>query len=225
MINLVGIRKSWVLTPVWGTAIFLVLYVIATFYYPGGSQFDKNSIGFSWVNNYWCNLLNDKAINGQTNIAQPIALMAMTILCLSLIFFWWQFPKFTSLGKWYKLTIQICGTLAMTIAFFLFTKIDHDLITNLASIFGFIATIGTFIGLYKNGWITLLYFGGLNILLVIANNFLYYEEEYIAYLPVVQKITFATFLLWVCCIDIKLFNLLKSSHQQDIFKTRTSESN
>ena len=197
----VDIKRLWVLTPIFGTVSFAILYFVATFYYPGGSQFDKNSIGFSWKDNYWCNLLNDEAINGQANSAQPIALTAMLVLCITLAFFWSQFPKYTNLCKTYKLTIQISGTLAMLIGFFLFTKFDHDLITNLASLFGLIATAGTFLGLFKNGWKTLFYFGLFNIILVIANNFLYYNKDLISYLPIVQKITFMTFLIWICLID------------------------
>lgn len=198
-------KISWILTPMIGTLIFAILYFIATFFYPGGSQFDDNSVGFSWTNNYWCNLLSDIAINGQENSAQPIALTAMLILCLSLTYFWLQFPKYTHLGNYYKYGIQISGTLAMTIGLLLFTKIDHDLITNLATFFGLIAMTGTFIGLYKNGWKGLFYVGLINIVLIIANNGLYYNKDLIFYLPLVQKITFATFLTWICCINLKIY--------------------
>lgn len=193
------------LIPIFGTILFVVLYIIATLFYPGGSQVDKNSIGFSWTNNYWCNLLNEKAINGQTNTAQPIALTAMFILCLTLIYFWLQFPKHTNLKKSYHLTVQISGTVAMIIGLFLFSKFDHDLITNLASMFGLFATTGTLIGLYKNKWKTLFYFGLTIIILVAMNNVLYYNKNLILYLPVVQKVTFAIFLIWICCINLKIY--------------------
>mgnify|MGYP001161948235 FL=1 len=201
------IKIIWILTPCIGILLFVILYFVATLYYPGGSQFDTNAVGFSWTDNYWCNLLNDFALNGQKNMAKPIALTAMLILCMSLAYFWWQFPKYTHLGKYYAYGIQISGTLAMTIGLLLFTKIDHDLVTNLASLFGLLATTGTFLGLYKNGWKTLLYFGLLNIMLIVANNILYYNKDWIFYLPVVQKITFITFLIWICCIDIKIYRM------------------
>lgn len=172
---------------------FVMVYIIATFFYPGGSQVDKNSIGFSWINNYWCNLLNENAINGQHNPAKPIAMAGMLVLCLTLTFFWFLFPRYINIGKFAKRTIQISGTLSMTIAFLLFTDINHDLITNLASFFGFIATVGTFIGLYKTKWYGLFAFGLLNILFVGLNNYVYYNKELIIYLPVIQKISFATF--------------------------------
>jgi hypothetical protein len=198
-------KNILLLTPFFGTILFVVLYIIATLLYPGGSQVDINAIGFSWINNYWCNLLNDSAINGQYNPAKPVAMTGMFVLCLTLAFFWFLFPKHTNLDRSLKLTIQISGILAVTIAFFLFTKINHDLVTNLASIFGLIATVGTFIGLYTTRWFGLFAFGLLNVLLVGLNNYLYYSKGLIVYLPVVQKISFATFLIWVCCIDINLY--------------------
>lgn len=210
-------KSILVLTPFFGSLFFVVLYIVATLLYPGGSQIDKNSVGFSWVNNYWCNLLNENAINGQSNPAKPIAMTAMFILCLALMFFWFLFPRYIEINKRVKVVIQISGTLAMTTAFFLFTNINHDLITNLASIFGLIATVGVFIGLYKANWLRLFRFGLLNMLLVLLNNYVYYTKGLIIYLPVIQKISFAVFLIWICCIDINLFRMTeKNSYQQGI---------
>lgn len=197
--------------PVFGITVFVVLYIVATILYPGGSQADKNSVGFSWINNYWCNLLNENAINGQHNTAKPVAITGMFVLFLTLALFWFLFPKYIILRTKLKLTIQASGTIAMAIAFFLFTSINHDLIVNLASVFGLVATIGTFIGLYKQKWFGLFAFGILNILLVVINNYVYYTVELIFYLPVIQKISFASFLIWICCIDINLYQKYKMS--------------
>jgi hypothetical protein len=204
-------KSIWVLTPIFGVFLFVVLYIIATLFYPGGSQVDKNSIGFSWTNNYWCNLLNQNAINGQHNPAKPIAMIGMFVLCVTLTFFWFLFPKHINLDKKLKLLIQISGTLAMTIAFFLFTSFDHDLVINLASSFGIFATVGIFIGLYKTKWYGLFAFGLVNILLVALNNYVYYNNGLINYLPIIQKISFATFLVWVCSIDINLYRMSNSA--------------
>jgi hypothetical protein len=198
-----------VLTPTLGIIIFIVLYFIATFYYPGGSQVDHNSIGFSWINNYWCNLLNENAMNGQHNSAKPIAMSAMLVLCFSLSFFWILFPKHVKPGKIITLLIQISGSISMVVAFFLFTNVNHDLITDVASFFGLIATIGTFVVLYKIKWNELFLFGLINILLVGLNNYVYFTHGLIIYLPVIQKITFASFLIWIFCIDLNLFKSMQ----------------
>jgi len=198
-------KSARILTPIFGTLIFIGLYVMAAQLYPGGSQVDKGAVGFSWVNNYWCNLLNENAINGQPNPAKPVAITGMFVLCLTLLSFWFLFTKYITRSKKLKLIIRVSGTISMIIACFLFTTFNHDLITNLASLFGLIATVGTFIGLYKVRWYGLLAFGLLNILLVALNNYVYYSRGLIIFLPVIQKISFVAFLFWLCCIDLKLY--------------------
>lgn len=197
-------QNIWVLTPLFGTLLFICLYFVATLFYPGGSQVDKNSKGFSWTNNYWCNLLNENAINEQHNSARPLAMAAMIVLCLTLAIFWYIFPKHADLKKSVQLTIQISGTLAMTTGMFLFTDL-HDTIVNIASLCGLVATVGTFIGLHKLKWTKLFWFGIFNLALVVLNNILYYGDGLKLYLPVVQKITFLFFLLWICLITINLY--------------------
>lgn len=193
--------------------IYVVLYIIATRYYPGGSQADKNSIGYSWANNYWCNLLYEKGINGKPNAAQPIAMTAMAILCISVSLFWVQFPRFTSLNKSARITIQLSGSMAMAVGFLLFTNFNHDLIINTASILGVIAMTGTFVGLYNNRWKALFGFGLANIGMIILNNIFYHTEGLIVYLPIIQKITFLIFLIWICCIVFKIFSLRKNERR------------
>jgi len=201
----IKVNSIWILTPVFGALLFVVLYIIAADSYPGGSQADKNSVGFSWINNYWCNLLNDNAVNGQHNPAKPVAMAGMLVLCVTLSFFWYIFPQYIRLRSMLARTTQICGILAMATAFLLYTHFNHDFIINLASIFGLVATVGIFVGLHKVRWYWLFAFGWLNIFLVGLNNYLYNTNGMIVYLPLVQKISFASFLLWFCCIDINLY--------------------
>lgn len=194
----------WLLTPLFGSIIFVCLYFVAAYFYPGGSQVDKNSIGFSWVQNYWCNLLNEDAINSEHNNARPVAIAAMFVLCCTLACFWYIFPLQTGLQKSSRIVIQVSGIVSMTIGLFLFTNL-HDAIVNVASFCGVIATAGTFITLYKLRWNRLFWLGIFNLVLVALNNILYYGDG-LQYLPVVQKITFLFFLVWICLININLYN-------------------
>lgn len=198
-------KSIWLLTPLFGAIVFIVLYIVAALLYPGGSQMDKNSIGFNWVNNYWCNLLSEKAINGQYNTAKPVAITGMLILWFTLLIFWFLFARHMKINRSLKLIIQISGTLCMITGLFLLTNINHDLIVNLSSSFGVIASIGILIGLFRNKLYLLFSFGLFIMLLVVLNNFLYHTDGLIIYLPVIQKVTFASFLLWVFCIDINLY--------------------
>lgn len=196
-------RTRWFCIPLLGIPLFVLLYVWASFYYPGGSQADPQSNGFSWLNNYWCNLLNSTAINGQINPAQPIAMTAMIVLCVSLASFWYLFPGI-SIQKWVLIRItQFAGIAAMGIALLLNSLLDHDLVTNLASVLGLIAVAGTLIGLWQVKWNALFWFGVMNLVLVLLNNYFYYSPELIRYLPLVQKISFAAFLVWFFLMSMK----------------------
>jgi hypothetical protein len=192
------------LSPSFGTLIYLALYIVATFFYPGGSQIDKNSIGFSWTQNYWCNLLNENAINGQHNATRPIAIVATFFLCITLMVFWYIFPKQTGFRKSRKLIVQVSGFASMISIMFISTAL-HDIVINIATVFGLIAVIGTFIGLLELKWTKLFWVGIFILPLVALNNFFYYKTGLLIYLPVVQKITFLYFLLWICLVDVGLY--------------------
>jgi len=197
-------NNIWILTPFIGSLLFVILYIIAALLYPGGSGADKAAIGYNWTNNYWCNLLSEKAINGQTNTARPVAITAMFILGLSLSTFWILFPAFIQLKKYHKLLIQLAGAACMLTSFLLLTNIDHDLAINTSSAFGLIAMIGTLIALHQLKWKWLFAMGVFDLLLVALNNYLYHSME-MMYLPVVQKISFLAFLIWFSLISINLY--------------------
>lgn len=197
-------RKFFTLIPSVGIVIYVVLYFIATLLYAGGSQLNKNSVGFSWLNNYWCNLLNLQAINGQINAARPVAIAAMVVLCFSLILFWYIFPQYAGLKKMGTHIIQFSGAAAMITALFLLSGF-HDAAINIASLFGLIAITGTFVGLHKLKWKKLFWMGMLIPFLVAINNIFYYDSDLIKWLPLVQKITFLFVLAWVGLTDYKIY--------------------
>ena len=201
--------KFWILLPIIGCVLFIILYVVAALLYPGGSEIDKTSVGYNWTENYWCNLLNNTAINGQINTAKPVAMTAMVILCISLSFFWILFPILVQLKKYHRIVIQIGGTASMMAAFLLLTNIDHDLVVNFSSSLGFVAMLGVLVALYQLKLSELFAFGLFNLLLIALNNYLYYIISDLTYLPLVQKISFLSFLFWICCIEMKMYSRLK----------------
>jgi hypothetical protein len=203
-LNTTSRHSATALLPAYGSLLFIILYITAALLYPGGSQADKQAKGFSWLNNYWCNLLNEKAINGTVNPARPFALTGMLVLCTTLSLFWFNFPRFAHFKNPAKIIYQLSGLLSMFSAMMLFSRF-HDLATNVAGAFGVIALVGTFAGLRRFQWNKLFVFGIFNLLLVVLNNYLYYHSDLIYLLPVVQKISFASFLCWICCISVMLF--------------------
>jgi len=190
------IGNYWGLAPFIGSIVFSGLYLVAAILYPGGSSADIHSTGFSLLDNYWCNLLNDKALNGQPNTSKPYAVAAMLVLSCSLLFFWWQFAAVVYWGKQVKRGIQICGTLGSLCMLFLpFGK--HDLVINLSALFGGIALVLVIIALRRMNLINLYRTGLFNLVLIGINNIVYYTEKLLWMLPVVQKITFLFFICWM----------------------------
>ncbi|MEO6301823.1 MAG: hypothetical protein ABIP51_01505, partial [Bacteroidia bacterium] len=142
--------------------------------------------------------------NGEPNPARPIAITAMAILGFSLAFFWCIFPRLAGLSKTTGPVIQLSGCIAMVLLIFLSTAY-HDIILNTATLAGMVAIAGTFIGLRKLKWKKLFWFGVGNVLLIAVNNIFYYDEKLILYLPIIQKITFLSFLIWFCLIQLGLY--------------------
>jgi len=195
--------------PISGCLLFSLLYVTATRLYPGGNYLNRAERGFSWSQNYWCNLLNETALNGQANTARPVAFAAMAILAPTLIFFWYQFPREGKLGKPWIYITQGSGVAAMGVSLLVFTRF-HDAVLNIAGAFGLLALAGTLLTLRKLGWNNLFFLGILIIVLIGLNNLFYYRSDLICFLPVVQKITFFFFLLWISLINLRWLRELGS---------------
>lgn len=192
--------------PIIGIVGFMGLYFYAATLYPGGSQANANSIGYDWVHNYWCNLLNINATNGLPNPARPVAISAMIILCVSLLFFFIQFANKVVQHKNWQKTILFGGSFSMLFAVFIFTKY-HDLIITLSSIFGIFAVLGIIRTLYKSELKFYKITGVFCIILLGLNNFIYYTEIGIIYLPLLQKITLLVVLAWIVGLSLKLQKL------------------
>lgn len=198
------------LIPVAGFCLFIILYFISATLYPGGSEVDRHAKGFSWLHNYWCDLLQARAENGEQNMARPMAIIAMSVLCISIALFWFLIPPLFTLPSFFKSLIQYSGIGSMAVLVFL--KADfHDIIINIAGISGLIAISGTLAGLYKNHSYTLLTLGSICLFLLFVNNYIYYTKHRIEWLAVIQKISFIFFLVWFSLVAIRLFQKTRSA--------------
>lgn len=178
---------------------------MAAFLYPGGSNEDETAKGFSVLHNYWCELLGTRAVNGEYNPGWRVAMWAMGVLCVAVAVFWWLTPRLFERNRWYTIFIAYAGVLSMAITPFLSTQY-HDLIINLASIPGVIAMITTFIALYKHRLYTLFAVGVFCLLLIGANNYIYYTGNWLYTLPVLQKFTFLLVMTWMSIITWMIYH-------------------
>lgn len=199
-----------------GIACFIILYWYASTLYPGGSQEDLKSIGYDWVHNYWCNLMNEQGMNGMVNPARPYAISAMMILCASLLVFFLHFAYAFCQSQLAKKAVAIGGVLSMGFACLIFTN-QHDLMTMVSSFFGLFVVIG----IIKELWLSKLRFYKLTgfgcLLLLLLNNYIYYTEQFLGYLPIIQKITMLMILLWIIGLNNNISNDRNSTSKISMF--------
>ncbi len=196
--------RKFMIVPVIGIMIFILLYLAASFQYPGGSQADDTAAGFSWIHNYWCDLLSEEGYNGEPNPGRQLAMAGMLVVCISLATFWILFAINSRLPKTMKITMQVSGIISMGIALFLSTRF-HDEIIYISSGFGLVALTLTFIALRQLQWNSLFWFGLLNLAIFFIDHYIYYSRTMIEILPVIQKINFAGLLFWFSLIAIKVY--------------------
>lgn len=208
------LHQAFLMLPLTGIGFFVCLYVLATFYYPGGSNADRNSIGFDWLNNYWCDLTGNYAKDGAPNPAQPIAMTALAVLCSALSAFWYQISRFANVGDG-AMMMRYPGMASVTGMLLLFTHL-HDAVVGVCGALGLLAVGSLTANLQKSGFKRL---GSLGIVFIVSmslNYGIYVSDLLIAWLPLIQKCTFLLFLLWIALVDYHL--CLKGNahlHKQD----------
>ena len=109
----------------------VVLIVIASLLYPGGSIVDKNSIGFDWTKNFISNLFAHKAINGLENPGRIWATIGIAFHSLGYgIFFIHMAKKITTKNA--ARVLKAIGTTNILFTFLIATPL-HDKMVILSS--------------------------------------------------------------------------------------------
>jgi hypothetical protein len=116
----------------------VILIIIATLAYPGGSLLDKNSIGFDWSKNFLSNLFATKAINGSENPGWIWALIGMAFHSVGYGIFFINMSKKISSRQWANI-LKTIGATNIIFIFLIATPL-HDL--------GTISIILTLTGLF-----------------------------------------------------------------------------
>jgi hypothetical protein len=194
--------------PILGMILFLLLYVFAALHYPGGSWASPDQVGFSYTNNFLCDLLDQYAINGELNTARHLARTSLRILCLSLGMLWYGLQNLFSTPSLNKTIMIISGGLALAILFFL-TSGTHDTIVRIAGILGVLAFVTSFVELYRMGYFKLLIGGLFCLSIFLANYYIYETGAFIQSLPILQKITFVCCLLWFVSLDLAVYKVVR----------------
>ena len=80
----------------------------------------------------------------------------------------------------------------------------HDIVVRIAGAFGAIALLLTFKQLYDAHYMKLFFFGIFSLILFLANYYIYETGIMIQNLPLLQKFTFASCMLWFIILNVML---------------------
>lgn len=182
-----------------GILIALLFLFIATSVYPGGSQHDAQSVGFSWRHNYLSNLLNPVAVNGSENPSYFWAVCGVLSLCASAA---WAFVRLAAKlpHKGSANVIRYAGVGAMLTSLLAATPL-HDLAMaisgTLLMLTLFYATV--FIFRTKLHWLKA--WSVLYLVVLYSTAIIYYTQAGLAYLPVVQKLNLFVAIVWLLALE------------------------
>lgn len=191
-----------------GMGLFVILYVMAAINYPGGSWAFTDQNGFSFYNNYLCDLLDERAINGELNTARFFARAALGVFCASLMVLWYHLPKLFLTKSKNRTVMWSSGLISLLITLFLASG-THDLIVRIAGFFGFIAIFTAVIELYKSHLYKLMFFGLFCLSIFFSNYYIYETGICKELLPLIQKITFISFIIWFALLGFSLYKNLR----------------
>jgi hypothetical protein len=182
-----------------GIIISIFLLLVATAHYPGGSQYEKNSIGYDWNNNYLSNLFDARAVNGSPNASRLWAISGMLFLCASFGVFFIEFPKKIS-SKGAAKIIRTCGVGAVVFAFLAVTPY-HDRMITIASTLALVSMFYIAVFVFKSKLHLFKILSVVCLLVSYGCNYIYYTRSYVEFLPLLQKIALAITITWILSLQ------------------------
>lgn len=172
-----------------GILISMVLLMLATWYYPGGSPFDKTTIGYDWKRNYISNLFAEKAFNGAVNEGRFWGVAGMVFFSASLAWFFIGFSEKIPIKGAAKV-IKYIGAAAMFFTFLIATPL-HDVMVVISSTLFLIGMFYITVFVLKSKLHVLKLCCVFCLLVFYSTLYLYGADDFREFLPILQKATFA----------------------------------
>lgn len=184
--------------PTLGTAIALILFLLAAAEYPGGTMQSAATVGFRWTENFFCALFAPEALNGEPNPARAFAIPALLLTCLSLGTVFWRISRRTT-KRLHRTAIEIGGPGSMVYGAFVATPL-HNLAVNIGVAFLLVALLATIHMLHQEGRRWLAGFGALCLAQLLLSAALYYQGHLDGMLPLLQKLGWLMLTGWLFAI-------------------------
>ncbi len=188
--------------PIIGIVGFIILFVIATTLYPGGSVYDMSAEGHSYIHNYICDLMSLNLPEGTVNRARPFAIVAHLLLSFGMISFFYILPEIFNHSNRNTRLVRVLGMLTMTVFIFMYSSY-HDTVVFITGVLGCLALLPFFLELRSfkehKAMQVLAYICAILSILV----FISYETKIGSYYtPLLQKVTFVFDAIWVIWVAI-----------------------
>jgi hypothetical protein len=182
-----------------GILLSVALFVVAAIKYPGGSQRDKNSIGYDWKNNYVCNLFDSKAVNGTQSSSRPWADSGMIVLGATFaLFFYRSSKKMPSTGI--ARLIKYVGVGAMVLAVLVVTPL-HDVVVTVSGTGAVICIFYISALLFRSKLLFMKVLSAACLLMFYCCSVIYYFRYHLELLPVMQKVWLLFIVTWTLCVE------------------------
>jgi len=182
-----------------GIVIANIFLIIAMLNYPGGSQIASNSVGYDFINNYFCDLFGTEAQNGMENAGQKWAITGTFFLSISLAIFFINFStKIPS--KTASNVIKFSGILTMVFTFLVVTPL-HDLMIIIGIFFCLICYVYITVFVLKSKLNRLKILSVINLLVMFVCSYIYFSKTGLAYLPLMQKASYGLNLIWILYLE------------------------
>ena len=189
--------------PTVGCCLFLLLITIASINYPGGSEVEECSAGYSWVHNYLCDVIADVSHSNSHHHFHKVGLAAMICLCGGISMFFFYFPDWMKVQGPWRFVIKWMGLISMISAMFIFTDL-HNIMIAVSSVLALPALLGVFNILYHRKLFLFFNAGILILILLVINNVIYYTDYMVQWLPQLQKLTCLAIIVWIMYMNWQL---------------------
>lgn len=181
-----------------GIIISILLLLIAILLYPGGSLFDKNSVGFEWSKNFISNLFAAKAINGSDNPSRIWADSGMIFLGVSFAIFFIRFSKKIP-TKSAANVIKYLGVAAMLFKFLIVTPL-HNIMVTISSTLYLVCIFYITVFILKSKLHLFKFLCIICLVIFYYSLYLYGSGDY-TFLPIMQKVTFLSTIILILCLE------------------------
>lgn len=174
----------------------IVLLIISTFLYPGGSTSDINSVGYHFSQNYISDLLNPVAVNGLENAARLWAVLGVLFLTASFGVFFVHFSQRIRIKSASNI-IKYLGIGATVLGFLTVIPALHDNMVTLSSALTLLIFFYIMVVTLKTDLHLLKVLSVVFLMTFYFAAYMYFTRSFLELMPLVQKVIFVEKIVWV----------------------------